>query len=114
MEKLTHYKQLLDDLLSDYLLQCLFPTPLIQTYKVADHESGNYLLYRTGWTNNTRNYGCFLHLRLHNEKVYIEYDGTDEELGFAGLLVAAGIPKSDIVLEYHLPSKRPYTDFALA
>lgn len=114
MEKLTQYKALINDLLSDYLTLCLFPTRLIETYKVADNDSGNYLLYRTGWVNGVHNYGCFLHLRLHNEKIYIEYDGTDEEQGFAGLLVAAGVPKSDIVLAYHIPSKRPYTDFALA
>jgi hypothetical protein len=29
-------------------------------------------------------------------------------------LLEAGVPKSDIVLAFHSPSKRKFTDFALA
>lgn len=51
-------------------------------------------------------------LRIKNEKIYVEYDGTDE--GFADVFAAAGVPKEDIVLAFHAPAKRPYTGFAVA
>jgi hypothetical protein len=51
-------------------------------------------------------------LWIKNEKIYVEYDGTDE--GFADVFAAAGVPKEDIVLAFHAPAKRPYTGFAVA
>jgi hypothetical protein len=53
-----------------------------------------------------------LMLRIHNERVWIEHDGTEE--GVANLLVKAGLPHDDIVLAFHSPRKRPLTDFAVA
>jgi XisI protein len=51
-------------------------------------------------------------VRLNNEKVYVEYDGTDE--AFADVFCENGIPKEDIVLAFHAPAKRPHTGFAIA
>jgi hypothetical protein len=36
------------------------------------------------------------------------------EKGIATNLMAAGVPKSDIVLEFQATYKRPYTEFAVA
>ena len=66
----------------------------------------------THGTKAVVSYGCILHVRIKNDKVYIEYDGTDE--GFGDVFVEAGIPKQDIVLAFHAPAKRPYTGFAVA
>ncbi|MBV7334508.1 XisI protein [Chloroflexi bacterium TSY] len=45
-------------------------------------------------------------------KIWIEIDWTEE--GIATELVAAGVPKEDIVLAFHHPSMRQYTEFAVA
>lgn len=46
-----------------------------------------------------------------NGKLWIQHDGTED--GIANRLVELGVPKSDIVLAFHPPYKRPYTDFAI-
>lgn len=47
-----------------------------------------------------------IHLRLHDGKVYIERDGTEE--GVATTLLAAGIPKEAIVLAFYPERKRAH------
>jgi hypothetical protein len=43
--------------------------------------------------------------------IWIQYDGTEE--GIANRLVELGVPREDIVLAFHPPYKRPYTDFVV-
>jgi hypothetical protein len=52
-----------------------------------------------------------LHLDIKDGKIWIQHDGT--EIGIANQLVALGVPKSDIVLAFHSPFKRQFTEFAV-
>lgn len=45
------------------------------------------------------------------EEILIQHDGTEE--GIANRLVDMGVPKEDIVLAFHAPYKRKYTEFAV-
>jgi hypothetical protein len=63
-----------------------------------------------GWRNQKRIYGPVLHLDIINGKIWIQQDGT--EVGIANELIAIGVPKEDIVLAFHPPSMRKYTEFA--
>ena len=47
-----------------------------------------------------------------NGKVWIQYDGTEDGVGYA--LEAAGIPKEDIVPAFHPESVRVHTGYAVA
>ncbi|MCC5643739.1 XisI protein [Nostoc sp. CHAB 5824] len=47
-----------------------------------------------------------------NDKVWIQYDGTS--LPVAEALLEAGILREDIVLGFHPPELRQYTDFAVS
>ncbi len=111
MEKLKIYQQKIKDLLEAYVATTQ-SDPEEEVYLVEDDVKMHYLLYHNAWHNSSRSYGCILHVRLKNEKVYIEYDGTD--VGFADYFVEQDIPKEDIVLAFHAPAKRPYTGFAVA
>ena len=53
-----------------------------------------------------------MHIRIKNQKIYIEDDWTEE--GIANELLTEGIPKSDIVLAFHDPETRKLTEFAVA
>jgi len=53
-----------------------------------------------------------VYVRIRNGKFWIEEDWTED--GIANDLVRAGVPKEDIVLAFHEPTMRQYTDFALA
>lgn len=44
-------------------------------------------------------------------KICIQYDGTD--VGFAGELEEMGVPKNDIILAFHHPSKWEHTGFGI-
>jgi len=50
-------------------------------------------------------------VEIKDDKIWIERDGT--EIGVASELVAAGVPKQDIVLAFHAPYKRQFTEFAV-
>jgi hypothetical protein len=71
-----------------------------------------YQVLYVGWEDEERVFVPLLHLRLHEGKIWIEQDGTED--GVANRLVAAGVPHEDIVLAFHPPRKRPYTEFAVA
>ncbi len=111
MEKLTLYKQILRKWMSAQLTdnQTLQEE---ETYMVVDEENQHYLLYHNGWDNMSRSYGCFFHARIKNEKIFIEYNGTDIEV--AEDLVVEGVAKADIVLAFHAPAKRKHTGFGVA
>ncbi len=112
MDKLRTYKKLLKKLFKDYASSAKPRQEGAIIQVVTDDEHGQYLLYHNAWQNQERNYGCFLHISIRNDKIYIEHDGSNR--GFTQDLLDAGIPKSDIVLAFHSPEKRPYTGFAIA
>jgi hypothetical protein len=111
MEKIAHYQQIIRSVLTAYI-DTMPSDSDEEVYLVEDPTKLNYLIYHNAWRHDSRSYGCILHVRIKNDKVYVEYDGTDE--GFADVFAASGIPKYDIVLAFHAPAKRPYTDFAVA
>jgi hypothetical protein len=84
----------------------------IEAVCVFDDEAGQYLLLWIGWQNKKRVEIIMLHIRLRDGKIWIETDGTED--GFATELLKAGVPNTDIVLAFHPPHLRQYTDFAVA
>ncbi len=60
----------------------------------------------------TELFGALIHIDLIGDKIWIQYDGTEE--GVANTLVDLGVPKQDIVLAYHSPFMRQYDGFAVS
>jgi hypothetical protein len=54
----------------------------------------------------------FIHIDVCEGKVWLQHDGTN--LRIAEDLTRAGIPKADIVLAFHHPSRRADTEYAVA
>lgn len=79
---------------------------------IFDTERDHYQLVHAGWHKQRRKYGCLIHMDIKDEKIWIQYDGT--EIGVANELVAHGVPKEDIVLAYQPEYKRPFIEFAVA
>ncbi|PHJ63079.1 fatty-acid synthase [Nostoc linckia z18] len=79
---------------------------------VFDKESDRYLLVEAGWQDGYRIYGTLLHIDIIDNKLWIQHDGTEE--GVAVDLVAAGIPKEQIVLAFRSPEQRKHTEFAVS
>jgi len=78
---------------------------------IFDTERDHYQLVHVGWRDWRRYYGCVVHIDIQDGKIWIQHDGT--EIGVANELVDLGVPKQDIVLAFHAPYKRKFTDFAI-
>ncbi len=110
MEKLSRYRALIKRILKEYA-QYKPSYGEIETFVICDQEQDHYQLLFLGWNLPRRVHAIIVHIRLYNNKIWIEYDGTS--YGIAGELVDAGVPKEDIVLAFHSREKRPYTEFAV-
>ncbi len=110
MDNVDHYCQLVQGLLTEYG-QVNFNIPELETELIFDTERDHYQVVHVGWSNKRRVYGCVLHVDIKNGKIWIQHDGT--EGGIADELVDRGVPKHDIVLGFHSPFKRQFTDFAV-
>jgi XisI protein len=76
---------------------------------VFDEQQDHYQLLYIGWRGNKRDFGCILHLDIKDGKIWIQHDGT--EVGIANQLVEMGVPKQDIILAFHEPYIRQFTEF---
>ncbi|MEH2466114.1 XisI protein [Nostoc sp.] len=83
----------------------------METQAILDTERDHYLLLHTGWRGNRRTHGCSLHLDIKDGKIWIQHDGS--EVGIATQLLELGVPKEDIVLGFHSPYMRQFTEFAI-
>jgi hypothetical protein len=111
MDKLNSYRQLIQDLLVERA-KLRSPNDPVKTQTVFDREGDHYQLIHLGWKDSsTRIYGCALHVDIINEKIWVQHDGTEDAI--ADQLAEKGVPKQDIVLAYHAPHVRQYTEFAV-
>lgn len=109
MDKLAQYRQYIQDILTEYASY----KPRygdIEMEVIADTSRDHYQVLSVGWNELERIHGTLIHIDIRNGKIWIQHDGTEE--GVANRLVEQGVPKTDIVLAFHPPYKRPYTDFA--
>lgn len=111
MEKVEKYRDCIKQVLTKYA-----------TYKpsygevdmqvIFDTEHNHYQVVRVGWDNKQRVYGCPIHLDIKDGKIWIQQNGTEIDLGQE--LVNIGVPKSDIVVGFHPPYMRQFTEFAVS
>ncbi|HEY9863428.1 MAG TPA: XisI protein [Candidatus Obscuribacterales bacterium] len=113
MDKLEHYRFLIKKILTEYhQLFAAASTPNVEMLLAFDDQRDQYLWFQVGWTTEERIKGISVHIRIKNEKIYIEEDWT--EAGIATELLTEGVPKEDIVLAFHDPESRKFTEFAIA
>jgi hypothetical protein len=53
-----------------------------------------------------------LHLDIKGGKIWIQWNGIEDDIAVE--LVALGVPKHDIVLGFHTPLLRQYTEYAVS
>ena len=105
------YRQYIQDLLTERArrpYQCR-DAEEYEVETIFDTERDHYQILNVGWHQNHRSFNCMLHLDIRNGKIWIQYDRTEE--GIANPLVELGVPREDIVLAFHEPGVRQYTDF---
>ena len=113
MDTLASYRQIIERILTEYSL-IPYSYGQLERRLIVDRNSNHYLLMTLGWEGKkgkNRFHGCLVHLEIIDGKIWIQRDGTED--GIATELVAAGIPKSAIVLAFHPPYVRPHTEYAV-
>lgn len=113
MDKLIQYRQLIKNILTGHVeLSNRFPKEGIEHLLIADEEHDHYILFDLGWSERKRVRNVRIYVRIKDGKFLIEHDLTED--GIATELLEAGVPKEDIVLAFHAPEMRQYTEFAAA
>lgn len=110
MEKLIKYRQLVHKILLDYGNQ----KPAygdIEVENIFDTERDHYQIVHVGWEGDNWVHCCIIHIDIKSEKNWLQWNGTEDDL--AADLVAAGVPKEDIVLGFQSPFMRQFTEYAV-
>jgi XisI protein len=109
MAKLVEYQQYIQEMLGKYAsYKPAYGEVEVET--IFDTVRDHYQIVYIGWENKRRVYGCSIHIDIKNEKIWIQWNAT--EIDIADELVEMGVPKQDIVVGFHAPSIRRFTDFA--
>lgn len=111
MANLVQYRETIQKLLQDYAAFSRGEED-IETELICDTTRDHYQLVHVGWQNDRRVYGCILHLDIKEGKVWLQHNGTENDI--AAELVEMGIPKNDIVIGFHSPFKRQFTEYAIS
>ena len=111
MDRVEQYRGYIKQLLTEYAsYKSLNKT--IERQFVCDTENDHYQIVNMGWDGHRRIYGCTIHIDIKNDKIWIQHNMT--EIDLAQELVSLGVPKEDIVLGFHSPFMRQFTDYAVS
>ena len=114
MDRLAHYRESIMSLLQDYAdsMNKNSRSVEVEVETVFDTKNDRYLLLDVGWEKTKRVHNCFVHFDIKDGKIWIQENNTDIE--FDRDLEEMGILKQEIVVGFHHPSMREYSDFAIA
>ena len=79
---------------------------------IFDLERDRYLVLDIGWNGTQRIHHCIFHFDIRDGKIWLQENNTDIEVDQE--LEEMGIIKSEIVVGFHHPSVREYSDFAFS
>ncbi|NES07906.1 MAG: XisI protein [Okeania sp. SIO2F4] len=109
MEKLN-YPELVQKILTEsFLGEDISPDTAVEA--VFDTVRDRYLVVNLGWDDHKRVYGITVHVDIKDGKIWIQQDCTD--IGVADELLAAGVPKTDIVLGFQSVYRRQFSGLAV-
>jgi hypothetical protein len=110
MDKLERYREIVRFLIEEYA-RYKPAHGQIETEAVVDQDKDHYEVLHVGWDGVRRVHGAVVHIDIRGGKVWVQYDGTSRPV--AEELIAAGIPREDIVLAFHPAELRPLTGFGV-
>ncbi len=110
MDKIELYRQYIKQILTEHA-QSSSKKDTVKPQLIFDSENDHYQLAYVGWEGDKRVFGPVMHFDILNEKIWIQYNGTEELV--ADRLVELGVPNSDIVIGFYSPFKRQFTAYAV-
>lgn len=103
MDKLTHYKELIKEVVTEWAETGQSATA-VETVVSFDDAHENYLMVSAGWHHKERHHNIIFHARVKEGKVWIEWDGTFPSISEE--LIRRGMAEKDIVFDWQSPSVR--------
>lgn len=110
MDKLDRYRDIVRKVIEEYA-GYKPSNGEIESEAIIDPSKDHYEVVHVGWDDHRRIHGSMIHLDIINDKIWVQYDSTDRPV--AEELVAAGIPKEDIVLAFKPAHVRQYTGYGV-
>ena len=103
MEKIEKYRRIVKNIIQKYgSFKSSYDK--IDEYAICDEQTDNYILFNVGWhPSGRRQQGYPIHIRIKDGKVWVEWDGTDQEI--VQQLIDAGVDENDIVLGWERPQE---------
>jgi len=111
MDKLKHYRKSIKTFLQEYVDSRKIKSNT-EIQAVFDPENDRYLVLDIGWDGERRIHHCIFHFDIKGDKIWLQENNTDIEVDRE--LEEMGISKKEIVVGFHHPSMREYSDFAIA
>jgi len=110
MDKLEKYRHYIKSIIEEYS-QYKPSYGDVELQVIIDKEHNHYQLMTVGWNGEKRIHGIMLHIDIKDGKIWIQHNGTERRI--AQDLLELGVPKQDIVLAFHSPTRRKDSDFAV-
>ena len=111
MDKLNRYRQIVEQVIREYASHKP-SNGQIETETIIDRENDHYEVMHVGWDRVERVHGTVIHIDIVDGKIWIQCDNTNRPV--AEELLAAGVPKEDIVLGFHPAELRHHTGFGVS
>jgi hypothetical protein len=115
MDRLKKYRTILKEVLTAYtaneLAQIHKPDDM-QMRLIMDTENDHYQALYAGWRNDQQIFSVVFHFDIIDNKIWVQRNISDYDI--IGDIEQKGVPKSDIVLAFHAPSMRNFTEYATA
>jgi len=111
MDKLTRYRQLVQQILQEYSEQKP-ASGNIEVETIFDIQRDHYQIVHVGWERQDWVHSCIIHIDIKGGKIWLQWNGTEDDI--AANMVTAGVPKEDIVLGFQSPFMRQFTEYAVS
>jgi XisI protein len=111
MVKVKKYQKFILEILGEYA-KIKYANIQGENQLIADKTSHQYQIVTIGWDNGKFIHDCPIHLAIIQNKIWIQWNMTDIDLGQQ--LFEKGVPKSEIVIGFLPPEVRAYSDYAVA
>jgi XisI protein len=113
MDRIELYRESIKTFLKNYADSISqHPEPGTEIEIVFDTENDRYLLLDVGWDKEKRVHHCIFHFDIKDGKIWLQENNTDIEVDEE--FVNLGISKKEIVVGFHYPSMREYSDYAVS
>ena len=113
MDKVLKYQKILNNVLRAYAADDIHKAHKpddMQIRLLFDNENNHYQVLYTGWRKGQQTFSVLFHFDIIGEKIWVQRNISDYDI--IGDIEMAGVPKSDIVLAFHAPELRHYTEYA--